>query len=78
MHLNNNTASFTEPEVFLLFSILDQIATNAERHKSEFVVSNCEFLFELDYGIFETFESMRHKVREQAATMLVARHPLNK
>ena len=70
--------TLTEPEVFLLFNILDQIAGNAERHKSEFVVSSCEFLFEIDYGIFETFQSVRSKVQSQALNLMMKNYPGNR
>ena len=67
--------TLTEPEVFLLFNILDQIAGNAERHKTDFVVSSCEFFFEADYGIYETFQNVRNKVQSQVFNLIMKNYP---
>ena len=76
MHLQHTPQiTLTESEVFLLFNIFEHIATNATKHKSEFVLSQCEFLFEVDYGMYESFQNVRHKVREQATSVMIKNYP---
>jgi hypothetical protein len=75
---NQPSPHFTETEVFLLFNILEHIVDNATRHKSEFVVSSCEFMFEIDYGQYSTFENVLGKVRSQALYLMMANHPEKK
>ena len=62
--LNKNKVPDLTPEEYkILHTILSLVKSNMKKlEKGSYVFSECEFVFDIDYGILDTFASLFNKV----------------